>query len=94
LQELALALIIPHARQKFEVQQTPQDVKQVIRSCGILPALSPTPSTTQRHSAQRKRCYICQDQRTRKPNSSVINAITLCAKSTAKGCATNARSKS
>ena len=56
LKELALALIIPRTRQKFEVQQTSQDVKQVIRSCGILPALSPAPSTTQRHSAQRKRC--------------------------------------
>jgi hypothetical protein len=33
LKELALALIIPHARQRLlEVQQTPQDVKQVIRS--------------------------------------------------------------
>jgi len=59
LKELALALIIPHARQRFEVQQTPQDVKQAIRSCGILPAPSPAPSTNQRHSAQRKRCYIC-----------------------------------
>jgi len=56
LKELAFALIIPHARQRFEVQQTLQDVKQVIRSCGILPAPSPAPSTTQRHSAQRKRC--------------------------------------
>jgi len=37
------------------VQQTPQDVKQVIRSCGTLPAPSLTPSTTQRHSAQRKK---------------------------------------
>jgi len=34
------------------------------------------------------------DQRTRKPNSSVMSAITLCAKSTANGCATNARRKS
>jgi len=58
LKELALALIIPHACQRFEVQQTPQDVKQVIRSCGILPAPSAAPSTTQRHSAQRKRRYI------------------------------------
>ena len=38
LKELALALIISHARQRLEVQQTAQDVKQVIRSCGILPA--------------------------------------------------------
>jgi len=59
LKELALALIIPHARQRSEVQKTLQDVKHVIRSCGILPAPSPAPSTTQRHSAQRKRCYIC-----------------------------------
>ena len=34
------------------------------------------------------------DQRTRKPNSSVMSTITLCAKSTENGCATNARSKS
>ena len=40
LKELDLALIIPHARQSFEVQQTLQVVKQVIRSCGILPAHS------------------------------------------------------
>ena len=59
LKELALALIIPHRRQSFEVQQTPQDVKQVIRSCGILSAPSPAPSTKQRHSAQRKSCYNC-----------------------------------
>jgi len=56
LKELAHALTIPHERQKFEVQQTPQDVKQVIRSCGILPAPSPALNTTQRHSAQRKKC--------------------------------------
>jgi len=66
LKELALALIIPQARQRFEVQQTPQDVKQVIRSCGILPATSPAPSTTQRHSAQRKRCYICPRSKDKK----------------------------
>jgi len=40
LKELTLALIIPHARQRFEVHQTPQDVKQVIRSCVILPAVA------------------------------------------------------
>ena len=40
LKELAVALIIPRARQSFEVLQTLQDVKQVFRSCGILPALS------------------------------------------------------
>ena len=57
LKELVLALIIPRARQRLEVQQTPQDVKEVIRSCGILPeAPSPARSTTQRHSAQLKRC--------------------------------------
>ena len=49
LKELAIALIILQARQRLEVQQTPQDVKQVIRSCGILPAPSPAPSTTQGH---------------------------------------------
>jgi len=59
LKLLALALIIPHARQRFEVEQTTQGVKQVIHSCGILPAPSPAPSTTQCYSAQRKRCYIC-----------------------------------
>jgi len=46
LKELALALIIPYARQRFEVQETPQDMKQVMGSCGILPATSPAPSTT------------------------------------------------
>ena len=46
LKELALALIIPHARQRFEVQQTPQDVKQVIPSCGILSATSPASFST------------------------------------------------
>jgi hypothetical protein len=68
LKELALALIIPHGRQSLKVQQTPQDVKQVIRSCGILPeAPSPAKSTTQRHSAQRKRSkdkktkFICNE---------------------------------
>jgi len=66
LKELALALIILHARQRFEVQQTPQDVKQDIRSCGILPAPSPAPSTTQCHSAQRKRCYICPRSKEKK----------------------------
>jgi len=91
LQKLALALIIPHARQRFEVQQTPQDVEQVIRSCGILPAPSPAPSTTQRHSAQRKTCYICPRSKDRKSNSSVMSAIILCSKSTAK--VTNDRSK-
>jgi hypothetical protein len=67
LKELALALIIPNARQRLEVQQTPQDVKQVIRSCGILPeAPSPAPSTTKLLSAQRKRCYICPRSKDKK----------------------------
>jgi hypothetical protein len=36
LKELALVLIIPHARQRLlEVQPTPQDVKQVICSCVV-----------------------------------------------------------
>jgi len=64
--ELALALIIPHACQRFEVQQTPQDVKQVIRICGILPATSPAQSTTQCHSAQCKRCYMCPRSKDKK----------------------------
>jgi len=66
LMELALVLIIPHTRQRFEVQQTPQDVKQVICSRGILPALSPAPSTTHCHSAQLKRCYICPRSKEKK----------------------------
>jgi hypothetical protein len=36
LKELVLALMILHARQRLEVQQTPQDVKQVIRSCVVV----------------------------------------------------------
>jgi len=94
LKELALALIIPHARQRFEVQQTPQDVKQVIRSCAFYRHLHQlqAPSSVIQHSA-RDAAFV-PDQRTRKPNSSLISSITLCAKSTAKGCATNARSKS
>jgi hypothetical protein len=66
LKELALALIIPHPCQRLEVQQKPQDVKQVIRSCGILPTPSPAPSTTQRHSSQCKRCYICPTSKDKK----------------------------
>ena len=34
--ELALALIIPHARQSLEVQQTPHDVKQVPSQAKVL----------------------------------------------------------
>jgi len=70
LKELSLVLIIPHARQSFEVQKTPQCVKEVIRSCGILPATSPAPSTTQRHSAQRKIWYTCT--RSKDKNSKFI----------------------
>ena len=94
LKDLVLAFIILHARQRFEVQQTTQDATQVIRSCGILPApsqLQAPPSVIQ-HSA--RDATFVPDQRTRKPNSSIMNAITLCAKSTACGCATSARSKS
>ena len=66
LKELALAFIIPRARQRLEMQQTSQDVKQVNGSCSILPAPSPAPSTTQHHSAQRKRCYICPRSKDKK----------------------------
>jgi len=69
LKELALALIIPHRRQRFELQQTPQDVKQVIRRCGIFSAPSPAPSTNQCRSAQRKRCYICPRSKDKKTKS-------------------------
>jgi hypothetical protein len=94
LKELALALIVPHARQRLVVQQTAQDVKQVIRSCGILPATSPAPPPPSVIQNSARDATFVPDQRPRKPNSSVVSAITLCAKSTANGCATNARSKS
>jgi hypothetical protein len=94
LKEMALAVIIQHARQRLEVQQTPQHVKQVIRSCGILPAPSPATSTTQRHSAQRKRCYIYPRSKDKKTKFICSECNNLCAKSTANGCVTNARSKS
>ena len=66
LSELSLALFIPQSRQRFEVQQSPQDMNQVIRICGILPATSPAPSTNQRHSAQRKRWHICPRSKDKK----------------------------
>jgi hypothetical protein len=73
LKELALALIVPHARQNLEEQQTPQDMKQVIRSCGILPEVTSTaPSTTQRHSVQSKRYYICHRPKYKK-NTFICN---------------------
>jgi hypothetical protein len=77
LKELALAVIIPHARQRLEVQQTAKDVKQVIRSCSILPVPSPATSTTQRHSAQRKGCYIFPRSKEKKTklNCSECNKI-------------------
>ena len=91
LKELAVAMIIPHASQRLKVQQTPQDVKQVNRSCGILPeAPSPAPAQPSviQHSA--RDFTFVPDQRTRKPDTLVMRAITLCAKSIANGCATNA----
>jgi len=95
LKELALALIIPHARQSFEVQQTPQDVKQVICSCGILPApSSKAASKTQRHSAQRKRCYICPSSKNKKTKFICNECNIFVCDDTANGCATNGRSKS
>jgi hypothetical protein len=66
LKELALPLIIPHARLRLEVQQTPQDVKQAICSSGILTAPSSAPDTTQCHSVQRKTCYICPRSKDKK----------------------------
>jgi len=53
--------------------------------------LQAPPSIIQ-HSA--RGATFVPDQRTRKPNSSVMSATTLCAKIMANGCATNARSKS
>jgi hypothetical protein len=50
----------------LEVLQTAQDVKQVISSCGILPVPSPAKSTTQLHSTQRKKCYICPRSKDKK----------------------------
>jgi len=91
LKELALALIIPHARHRFEVQQTPQDVKQVIRSLRHLTGNLTSSKHHIQHSA--RDATFVPDQRTRKPNSSVMSAITSCAKSTENHCATNARSK-
>jgi len=66
LKDMAFPLIIPHSRQRLEILQTPQDVKQVIRSCGNLPAPSPGPRTTQGHSAQRKKCCICPRTKNKK----------------------------
>ena len=95
LKELALALIIPHARQRFEVQQTLQDVKQVIRSCGILPAPSAAPRIhPASFSTAQEVLHLSPDQRTTKPNSSVMSATNLCARITANGCTTSARSRS
>jgi len=75
------------------VQQTPQDVKQLFAVAAFYqqPHQLQAPPTIIQHSA--RDATFVPDQRTRKPNSSVMSAITLCAKSTANRCATNATSK-
>ena len=46
LKELSISLIVPQAKPRLVAPQTPQDVKQVTRSCGILPPAPPVVHNT------------------------------------------------
>ena len=65
--ELPKLLTIPQAKRRLVTRQTPQDVKQIIRSCGILPEAPPAvQNTNQRRLSGRKRCFICPRSKDKK----------------------------
>ena len=58
--ELFKLLIIPQAKHRLATPQTPQAVKQIIYSCGVLPeACLSVHNITQYHTSERKKCFLC-----------------------------------
>ena len=62
LKELLILLIVLQAKRKLVTPQTPQVVKQIICSCGILPeAPLAVQNITRYCPSRRKRCKIVRD---------------------------------
>ena len=58
--ELAIFPIVSHAKHTLVAPQTPHIVKQIIRSCGILPPQTQVVQSMNKPSASaRKRCFLC-----------------------------------
>ena len=60
LKELSKSLIVTQAKRRLATFQTPQAVKQIIYSCGILPEARPSVhNIAQYRTSERKRCFLC-----------------------------------
>ena len=67
LNELAISLIVPHAKRRLVVPQTPHIVKQIIRSCGILPPQTKVVQSMNKPStSSRKRCFLSRRSKDKK----------------------------
>ena len=73
LKELAISLIVPHAKRRFVASQTPYIVKEIICSCEILPAQTQVvQSMNSRSASVRKRCFLfVQNTRTKSTGLSI-----------------------
>ena len=88
LKELSISLIVPQEKLRLVAPQTPQDVKQIIRSCGILPSAPPKLV----HLGERGASSV-QGRRTKNTGSPAVDIITASVKNTARWCALSARNK-
>ena len=67
LKELSKSLIVPQAKRRLATPQTPQAVKQIIYSCGVLPEARPSVhNITQYCTSERKRCFLCPRSKDKK----------------------------
>ena len=67
LKELAISLIVPHAKRRLVAPQTTNIVRQIIRSCGILPVQAQVVQSMNNPSASaRKRCFLCPRSKAKK----------------------------
>ena len=67
LKELSKSLIVSQAKRRLATPQTPQAVKQIIYSCGVLPEARPSVhNITQYRTSERKRCFLCPRSKDKK----------------------------
>ena len=67
LKELSKSLIVPQAKRRLATPQTPQAVKQIIYSCGVLPKARPSVhDITQYRTSECKRCFLCPRSKDKK----------------------------
>ena len=69
---------IPQAKRRLATPQTPQAVKQIIYSCGVLPEARPSVhNITQYRTSERKKCFLCPRSKDKKYPCNNYRSLTM-----------------